>query len=60
MDDKTFLEDPPLLRQKRKSLEEWIAPLDREIRELERLIDEGARLRGLLPLDHPSASSKRR
>lgn len=78
MDDKTFLPGPtsehPLSPEQEMAIEKWLAPLDREIEELEKIINENAKLLGLPPLDppdfassnhlpfvdHPSASSNRR
>jgi hypothetical protein len=62
MEDKTFLPKPILTsRRSQITTEEWIAPLKREIEELDRLLNEQAELLGLPPLDQPaSASSNRR
>jgi len=50
--------DPRLLGM---TTEEWIAPLKREIDELDRLLNEEAKLLGLPPVDQDyPASSKRR
>lgn len=62
MDDKTLLEEMGFdSRRLQMTTEEWIAPLKREIDELDRLLNEEAKLLGLPPVDQDaSASSKRR
>jgi len=61
MKDKTFQSGLIFTSQRsRMTTEEWIAPLDREIREMERELKERAELFGLRPLDHPDCASNSR
>jgi hypothetical protein len=58
MEDKTFPPHPILTsRRSRMTTEEWIAPLKREIEELDRLLNEQAELLGLPPVDQPHSAS---